>query len=180
MHGSGAATVVDYDYFCAATGYRRVWPVVPQSLTYKEYLYETQRHISAVGNAEHGFLVAGGGAVGIEMAAELKLAMPHIKVTLVHSRDRLLSAEGLSDECKDAALRLLREADVEVLLNHRLESHEMLESAGGVTRYLAKFENGNTIETGVVIVGVSQSVPATEYFPAVALDGSGRVKIRPK
>ncbi len=60
------------------------------------------------------------GAVGIEMAAELKLAQPHVKVTLVHSRDKLMSAEGLPDSCKDKALELLLEGGVNVLLEHRM------------------------------------------------------------
>ncbi|KAM3516847.1 hypothetical protein NHJ13051_009525 [Beauveria bassiana] len=179
LHGTDEAKTFEYDYFCAATGYRRVWPVVPQSLTYEAYLEETANHIQAVGAAKHGVLVVGGGAVGIEMAAELKLCMPHIKVTLAHSRGKLLSSEGLSDECKDVSLDLLKDAGVEVLLNHRLESSDKVDSADGEPKYLAKFTNGSTMEASVVIVGVSQSVPATEFYPAAALDADGKVKIRP-
>lgn len=179
-HGSKEPTVIEYDYFCAATGYRRVWPVVPQSLTYKEYLDETQNHINAVAAAQHGVLVVGGGAVGIEMAAELKLTMPHLKVVLAHSRDKLLSSEGLTDECKDVSLGLLKEADVEVLLNHRLESYDAVETEDGSTKYKVKFTDGSTTEASVVIMGVSQSIPATEFLPAAALGAEGKVKIRPK
>ncbi|KAM3446733.1 hypothetical protein MY3296_009402 [Beauveria thailandica] len=179
LHGTDEAQTFEYDYFCAATGYRRVWPVVPQSLTYKAYLEETAKHIQAVGAAKHGVLVVGGGAVGIEMAAELKLCMPHVKVALAHSRDKLLSSEGLSDECKDVSLDLLKDAGVEVLLNHRLESSDKVDSADGEPKYLARFTNGRTMEASVVIVGVSQSVPATEFYPAAALDADGKVKIRP-
>lgn len=180
LHGGKESIDLEYDYFCAATGYRRVWPVVPQTLTYKEYLDETQAHINQVGNAKAGVLVVGGGAVGIEMAAELKLTMPHIKVVLAHSRDKLLSSEGLSDECKDVSLELLKDANVEVLLNHRLDRHEAVESTDGSRKYVAHFTNGNTAEASVVIVGVSQSIPATEFLPAAALDNEGKVNIRPK
>ncbi|KAJ3479138.1 hypothetical protein NLG97_g8399 [Lecanicillium saksenae] len=148
-HGSKDATTIEYDYFCAATGYRRVWPV---------------RHIEEVARATHGVLVVGGGAVGIEMAAELKLTNPHVKVTLAHSRDQLLSSEGLSDECKDVSLELLKEAGVEVLLNHRLESHAPVESENDESQYRAKFTNGHTMDASAVIVGVSQSVPATDLM----------------
>lgn len=179
QHGTGEATLIEYDYFCAATGYRRVWPVVPQSLTYKDYLVETQRHIDEVGDAKHGVLVVGGGAVGIEMAAELKLIMPHVRVVLAHSRDQLLSSEGLSDECKNVSLELLKDAGVEVLLNHRLEEHVPVTFEDGTTRYQAKFTNGDTMDVSKVIVGVSHSVPATDFLPAEARDGEGRVKIQP-
>ncbi|KAJ6787073.1 hypothetical protein PWT90_10210 [Aphanocladium album] len=156
-----------------------VWLWGPQSLTYKNYLVETEKHIQEVARAQ-GVLVVGGGAVGIEMAAELKLTNPHVKVTLAHSRDKLLSSEGLSDECsRDVSLELLKDSGVEVLLNHRLESHTPIESADGMKRYRAKFTNDATIDANVVIEGVSQSVPATEFLPAEARDGDGRVKIQP-
>ncbi|TQV90997.1 pyridine nucleotide-disulfide oxidoreductase AMID-like [Cordyceps javanica] len=177
-HGSNEPATIEYDYFCAATGCRRVWPVVPQSLTFEDYLVETQKHIDEAGNAEHGVLVVGGGAVGIEMAAELKLLMPHVRVVLAHSRDKLLSSEGLSDECKDVSLELLKEAGVAVLLNHRLESHNPIETADGSIKYQAKFTNGETLNVSLVIVGVSQSIPATDFLPAEARDTDGRVKIR--
>ena len=50
-----------YDYFIAATGLRRVWPVVPQSLARKTYLLEAGRHIDAVRGSAHPVLVVGGG-----------------------------------------------------------------------------------------------------------------------
>ncbi|OAA72427.1 Pyridine nucleotide-disulfide oxidoreductase, NAD-binding domain protein [Cordyceps fumosorosea ARSEF 2679] len=179
-HGTNQApTTIEYDYFCAATGYRRVWPVVPQALTYDNYLVETQRHIEDASRATHGVLVVGGGAVGIEMAAELKLVMPHLRVVLAHSRDKLLSSEGLSDECKDVSLQLLHDAGVEVLLNHRLESHERVETADGSAKYSAKFTNGTAMDFSMVIVGVSQSVPATDFLPVAARDEDGKVNIQP-
>ncbi|KAJ3492771.1 hypothetical protein NLG97_g5156 [Lecanicillium saksenae] len=178
QHGTGEPTVLDYDYFCAATGYRRVWPVVPQSLTYQEYLEETHAHIQKVTGAKHGVLVVGGGAVGIEMAAELKLTMPHLKVTLAHSRDKLLSSEGLSDECKDVSLDLVKDANVNVLMNHRLESYKPIETTDDSVKHSAKFTNGEKTEASVVIVGVSHSIPATDFLPASALDEEGKVKIR--
>ena len=50
-----------YDFFIAATGLRRPWPVVPQSLTRKEYLLETSKHIDSVSNSTAPVLVVGGG-----------------------------------------------------------------------------------------------------------------------
>lgn len=51
----------NYDYLIVASGLRRVWPVVPQSLTKKSYLYETSEHIHAVRNSADGVVVVGGG-----------------------------------------------------------------------------------------------------------------------
>lgn len=50
-----------YDYLIVASGLRRVWPVVPQSLTKKTFLFETSEEIHAVKNSTGGVVVVGGG-----------------------------------------------------------------------------------------------------------------------
>lgn len=184
------ATIVDnatllpsshsYDYFVAATGLRRVFPVVPQSLTRKQYLLEAEEQIYSVQNAKDGVVVVGGGAVGIEMAAELKMIKPDVKVTLVHSRAKLLSAEALSDECKDKALELVLEAGVETLLEHRLSSSNKVENPDGTSKYEIEFTNGHKMVASQVVMAISKSVPATGYLPASALNSEGYVKIEAK
>ncbi|PNY26681.1 Thioredoxin reductase, partial [Tolypocladium capitatum] len=171
-------TTHDYDFFLAATGLRRVWPVVPQSLTRKQYLLEAEEHIHAVTNAQHGVVVVGGGAVGIEVAAELKHVQPGVKVTLVHSRDKLLSSEGLSDECKDKSLELLRETGVEVLMTHRVASTSRVEMLDGSTKYALEFTNGHKMFASQVIMAISRSVPTSSYLPSSAVDEAGYVKIQ--
>jgi NADPH-dependent 2,4-dienoyl-CoA reductase/sulfur reductase-like enzyme len=170
----------DYDYFVAGTGLRRVWPVVPQSLNRKQYLLEAEEHIYAVSNARHGVVVVGGGAVGIEMAAELKLVKPDIKVTLVHSRSKLLSSEDLSDDCKDKALELLKEAGVEVLMEHRLAASKKVETTDGSSKFEVEFTNGKKITASEVIMAISKSEPTTSYLPASCLNEDGYVKIQPR
>ena len=169
-----------YDYFVAATGLRRVWPVVPQSLTRKQYLLEAEEQIHSVSNARDGVLIVGGGAVGIEMAAELKMVKPHVKVTLAHSRAKLLSSEGLEDECKDRARELLEEAGVEVLLEHRVVGSKQLETTDGVKRYEVEFTNGHKMVVNDVTMAISKSQPSTAFMPKSALDEEGYVKIRPE
>ncbi|KAM3439071.1 hypothetical protein MY4824_002875 [Beauveria thailandica] len=176
---TGVATEHAYDFFVAATGLRRVWPTVPQALSRKQYLVEAGEHVHAVSNAQHGVVVVGGGAVGIEMAGELKVVHPRIDVTLVHSRDRLLSSEGLSDECKDTTLALLREAGVRVVLNHRLGRSTRVETADGSTMYDIEFTNGHKMTASEVIMAVSQPTSTATYMPATALDENQLVKINP-
>ncbi len=52
--------VREYDYLVAATGLRRVWPVVPQSQTRESYLDEVGGHIDTL-KASDGVVVVGGG-----------------------------------------------------------------------------------------------------------------------
>jgi NADH dehydrogenase FAD-containing subunit len=158
-----------YDFFIAATGLRRVWPVVPQSLTKVDYLAETADHIKSVTTASHGTVVIGGGAVGIEMAAEAKLCHPHTKVTLVHSRDKLLSSEPLPDETKDMALQALQDAGVEASIGPDGQAMQTL-----------TLQDGKHLVASQVISAISRSVPNTSYLPKSALDSEGLVKIDPQ
>jgi hypothetical protein len=58
---SGEPVEEKYDYLIAASGLRRVWPVVPQSTSREKYLAEAKGHIGLVKNARHGVVVIGGG-----------------------------------------------------------------------------------------------------------------------
>ncbi|KAL7948202.1 hypothetical protein V8C42DRAFT_244780 [Trichoderma barbatum] len=185
--GAKTATVINsttketvthqYDYFVTATGLRRVWPVVPQSLTRKQYLLEAETQINALDGAKDGVVIVGGGACGIEMAAELKHVKPHLKVTLVHSRDKLMSSEPLPDECKDKSLDMVKEAGVDVLMSHRLASSTKVDSSDGSSKYEVEFTNGHRMAASIVIMALSNSISTASYLPSSATDDEGLVKI---
>ena len=128
---------------------------------------------------EHVYADARAGAVGIEMAAELKLVHPSIKVTLVHSRNQLLSNEPLCDELKDRALELVREMDVEVILNRRVKETKT-EVRDGVKKKEIELSDGTKLVASEVLMALSKSVPSSSFFPASALDDEGYVKITPR
>jgi len=114
------------------------------------------------------------------MAAELKLVKPETEVTLVHSRDKLLSAEPLPDEVKDKALELVRESEVKVLMSHRLETVAEVEQGGESKCYNLTFNNGHSMRASEVIMTVSKSVPVTTFLPYAAVDEEGYVKVHSK
>ncbi|KAH8881698.1 pyridine nucleotide-disulfide oxidoreductase-like protein [Thozetella sp. PMI_491] len=176
---AGTVSKYCYDFLVAASGLRRVWPVVPQSLRRKQYLFEAGDHIRNVTNSQHGVAIVGGGAVGIEMAAELKLVQPHTKVTLVHSRERLLSSEPLPDDCKDRALELVKESGVEMLLSHRLEGTEEVTAEDGTKTQRLKFTNGHSMLADHVVMAISKSIPSTTFLPKENLDAEGYIKVQP-
>jgi hypothetical protein len=112
------------------------------------------------------------------MAAELKLVQPHLKVTLVHSRDKLLSSEPLPDDVKDRSLELLREANVDVLMSHRLDRTEEIKDDQGNKCFRVHFTNGHTMLADQVAMAISRSVPSTTFLSDKALDNEGYVKIQ--
>lgn len=174
------ASTYDYDYFVSATGLQRAFPVVPRSFTRKQYLLETEEQVRAVSKARNGVVVIGGGAVGIEMAAELKMVKPDVKVTLVHSRAELLSSEGLLDECKHKALELLLELGVEVLLEHRVTSIKKVDTQFAVTVYELEFTDSHKIVASCVVMAVSKGKPSTDYLPPSVVNSEGYVIIEPR
>ncbi|KIW21630.1 hypothetical protein PV08_02210 [Exophiala spinifera] len=171
---------LEYDYLVAATGLRRVWPVVPQAKSRESYLSEAAEHIEAVRKAKNGVAVIGGGAVGIEMAAEIKLVMPDQKVTLIHSRDKLCSSEPLPDEFKDRCLATLHEAGVETIMGQRVLGVETFQSEEGDAISELTLADNSTLRAGYVIHAISRSIPSTTYLPASARDNEGYVKVTPR
>lgn len=75
-HDSSALKVLPFDYLVIATGLRRPWPTVPSAFDKRQYEKDAENYISALENSHHGVIVFGGGAVGIEMAAEIKHQHP--------------------------------------------------------------------------------------------------------
>jgi NADH dehydrogenase FAD-containing subunit len=165
---------ISYDYFIAASGLRRQWPVVPQSLEKEAYIEEVTQHISEVSAAADGVVVIGGGAVGIEMAAELKEVFPKLKVTLIHSRAELLSSEPLPVEFRSETLRLLEEQNVDVLLSKRVSTVE--DNDDGTKTVV--LDDKTSIKAGKVIWALSKPIPNSAYLPAEVLDSQGLVKVR--
>lgn len=181
VYGSDGESVLEqsYDYLLVASGLRRVAPVVPASLTRDDYLAETGEHINRVKQAvdKGGVVVIGGGAVGIEMAAELKLVYPDLKVRLIHSRDRLLSSEPLPDDFKDETLKLLCSVGVEVVIGKRVSHiHELQDTNGDIQLTLS---DGQQINTSFVINAISHATPTSSYLPSTVLTEEGHVRITP-
>jgi NADH dehydrogenase FAD-containing subunit len=114
------------------------------------------------------------------MAAEIKVVEPTQKVTLIHSREKLLSSEPLPDDCKDQALEALKESGVEVIMGQRVKETTPLESEDGTSRFELTLSNGSRVIASHVISALSKSVPTSTYLPKETLDEEGLVKITSK
>jgi NADPH-dependent 2,4-dienoyl-CoA reductase/sulfur reductase-like enzyme len=118
------------------------------------------------------------GAVGIEIAAEIKLLQPKAKVTLVHSRQTLLSSEDLPHEFKDKTLELLRQSKVDVLLGARVQE-TILATDSNAGKYTLKLSDGRELRADHVINAVSRFTPTSSYLPKDACDPEGYIRITP-
>ncbi|KAF7125666.1 hypothetical protein CNMCM5793_001905 [Aspergillus hiratsukae] len=175
---SRTSTEEGYDFFIAGTGLRRTFPTVPQSRTRDAFLAEVRRHTADVVSARQGVVVVGGGAVGTEMATEIKMLYPQLQVTLIHSRERLLSAEPLPDDFKDRVAAVVRETGVELILGQRVVGTIAVEEKMGRIWRLT-LADGRVIKAGHVLSAVSRCSPTSSYLPPQALDDEGHVRIQP-
>lgn len=114
------------------------------------------------------------------MAAELKLVEPTQKVTLIHSRDKLLSNEPLPDDYRDKSAEILRETGVELILNERPSETVAVESEDGSPRFRLTLKDGSHMFAGNVIRAISKAIPSTSFLPETALDSEGYVKVDSK
>ncbi|KAF4634396.1 hypothetical protein G7Y89_g3697 [Cudoniella acicularis] len=167
-----------YDYLVVATGLQRTWPALPRALSKPQYLRDSDAHINNLRKSE-GIVIVGGGAVGIETAAEIKSRHPSKDVTLVHSRGELLSSEALPSEFKSKVLEVLTSTGVKVILGKRMVGIRELadETAGNIQQL--DLSDGTKISADVVIQTTSTATPSTSFLPKEVLDENNFVKIGP-
>lgn len=124
---SGGASL-DYDYLVVATGASQPPPARLHASTKDDAIVELQELQQRIEKA-HRIAVVGGGAVGVELATEIKDKYPHKQITLIHSRKQLLPRFG--PKLHEHVLAKLREQGIEVLLG---EKPTLSDDAGQILR----------------------------------------------
>lgn len=119
------------------------------------------------------------GAVGVEMAAELKILDPQQKVTLIHSRDRLLSSEPLPDDFADRVHGVLREEGVDIILGQRVVDTTAVDTTDKRRVWNLTLGSGQQIVAGHVLSAISRCIPTSTYLSSSALDEEGYIKVHP-
>lgn len=94
---------IEFEYLVIATGSQKRYPAqldADEKLDCMTFFEEQQNRIKGAQN----IVIVGGGAAGVEIAGDIRTKYPDKKVTLVHSRDRLLNnfGVGLHERAKPA------------------------------------------------------------------------------
>lgn len=111
------------------------------------------------------------------MAAELKLLDPTQKVTLIHSRKRLLSSEPLPDDFAERVDSVLREGGVEVILGQRVVNTTAVYMKDEQRVWRLDLSDGRQLTTGRVLSAISRCIPTSTYLAREALNEDGYVKV---
>ncbi|KAI3846462.1 hypothetical protein MKW92_034517 [Papaver armeniacum] len=158
---------IPYDYLVIATGHNDSFPK-----TKSERVEQYQAEYNKIESAD-SILIIGGGPSGVELAGELAVDFPSKKVTLVHSKQRLLDFVG--PKASKKALDWLTSRKVEVILGQSvdLKSH----SNGDKT---FKTSTGETIVADIHFFCVGRPLGTSWIKDSVfeeALDAEGRVMV---
>ncbi|RYP42971.1 hypothetical protein DL768_010149 [Monosporascus sp. mg162] len=117
-------------------------------------------------------VVVGGGAAGVELAADAKDKYPEKKVVIVHSRDAVMHRFGPG--LQTTAMDGLRELGVDVITGERVVGHDA--KSGFVT-----FKSGRRVECDVLINCTGQR-PASQLVVDLSPDSvleTGQIRVKP-
>ncbi|KAJ2792562.1 hypothetical protein GGI18_000298 [Coemansia linderi] len=107
-----------FDYLLVALGLSRFAPIGLRSSTKAEYVEEIAESYAKI-HAAQSVAIVGGGAVGLELAADIKSDFPEKQVTLIHSRS--LPVPGpFKDEFRNIVVDIMQDIGVDLVLGERV------------------------------------------------------------
>lgn len=128
---------INYDYVVAACGRNRSWPTSPVAYNYESYMKEMVEFNENVEKCNI-VTVVGAGAVGIEIAGDVKTKYPEKVVNLIHPHDSF-PPEPLTEKFREAIRDSLERAKVNVMTGLRVKK------TGDLKRI--EFTTGGSIKT---------------------------------
>lgn len=143
--------VLDFEFLAIATGTSSPRPSKLTSKDKHGACGELRTLQEQIGNADR-IAVVGGGAVGVELATDIKGWYPGKDVTLVHSRDRLLHAYG--PRLHERAMEEMKKLEITVKLGQRPQIQFDHNEKTGENATLV-FPNGQPEKFGLVVSGMS-------------------------
>ncbi|KAG7280311.1 hypothetical protein CRUP_026852 [Coryphaenoides rupestris] len=167
-----------YSHLILCTGTDGPFPGKYTALSSYQTAIESYQDLLHQIQSAGSILVVGGGATGVEMAAELKTEFPGKKVVLVHSRIALANPELLSS-VRQQAKEVLLQKGVELVLGQKLCDLDSVTM--NVTRrdQVLTTDRGTEIQADLVICCTGQKVNSAAYASSlpdcVAEDGSLQV-----
>lgn len=108
------------------------------------------QHRQSVIEHNDRIVIAGGGALGIQLASDIKNTYPGKSVTLIHSRNRLLPR--FDPQMHEIIMEALNKLGVESILEDRIElNNTTLDFDGHVEQKRVFTKNGRRIECDLVV-----------------------------
>ncbi|KAL4787129.1 hypothetical protein BJX76DRAFT_364227 [Aspergillus varians] len=172
---------VEYTYLAVATG---AWQPVPckyDAVTREQGMSALQTTQKAV-EAARSIAVVGGGPVGVEVTADIKSVYDGKDVTLVHSRERVLSAFG--PRLQGVVMDALGKMGVELLMGERpiVKTDAGADAGGVIGPGTLVFKDGTQKSYDLVLPCTGQrpnSDILAQFAPAAIDPQTGQVLVHP-
>ncbi|KAJ7151223.1 hypothetical protein C8R46DRAFT_1123597 [Mycena filopes] len=170
----GSGEQLPYDILILATGLS--WPdpiAFPNSVDeVKTYLTKSHEKFAAA----ESYLLVGGGAIGCELAGELKDIWPQKDVTIVHGQS-LLFNDVYPERYRKSAANHLTARGIKIVLNETVEDSQTELSPGSVAT-----QAGLKLPAGLIVKTTGASRPNTAFLKSLdanALTPAGFVNVKP-
>lgn len=168
----GSLSTIKFDYCVVAAGRNRLWPTSPDAYNYESYLEEMIK-FNEQARLVNKIAVVGAGAVGIEIAGDIKTKHPDKQVMLIHPHKKF-PPEPLTDAFKDMSYDSLERAGVEIKTGLRvkkeLENHDLELTNGDIVEadfvyWCTAFKNNTDILIGDLaqFVSPANNVHVNDY-----------------
>ncbi|KAK9893448.1 FAD/NAD(P)-binding domain-containing protein [Cystobasidium minutum MCA 4210] len=164
-------TKVRYDYLVFATGSIMPRPLLSNSRTKEAGMHFLQGQQDVIRRAK-SILIVGGGALGVQYATDIADLYKDKKITLVHSRERLLP--HFEEEVHKRAVERMRELGIEMILGDRMimpEGHVF--EGKELDHRILKTQKGREIESDLQLFCTGQS-PNTSLVKNVLPNAVGK------
>ncbi|PYI14306.1 amid-like NADH oxidoreductase, partial [Aspergillus japonicus CBS 114.51] len=173
---------IPYEYLVVATGTRLAEPAAMRDEDKVSSVQYLQKHQADVKQAK-SVVIVGGGAVGVQMATDMKELYPEKEITVVQSRDQLMPQfhRGLHEIVK----KRFDELDIKTITGARIVVPESGFPNNG-TPFTVQLNNGTELTTDFVILATGQkpnndlirSLPASSPDSLIN-PANGFIRIRP-
>ncbi|KAG7383918.1 Apoptosis-inducing factor 2 [Phytophthora pseudosyringae] len=174
---SGDTEKLQFDYLVLATGSTYSVPIKQDRQDFarsatEAKLQEVRSHIE---NADK-VVVVGGGSVGCEVAAEIKVKYPSKTVTIIEAHNQLISGNNLTDKFYTRLNLSLGKSGVKVILGERLT--ERL-SGNGLEKRTLRTNKGTEIESDIQLLcgGFTPVANLVEGMDSSLVTDHGAVKV---
>lgn len=170
---------LEFDFLVLSPGSTYTVPIKPELGNWTRAAIEEQlkRVRESIERAE-SVLVVGGGAVGCEVAGEIKAKYPAIKVTLLEGHERLVANNDVRDKFRAKLLHgLEKRLGVSVILGERLKDRI---TDNGFERCSVSTDKGTTIESDVQLLCAGSrpsSKLVSELDPSLVDEKTGAIRV---
>ncbi|KAI4810394.1 putative oxidoreductase [Aureobasidium sp. EXF-8845] len=175
VNGKGVDKI-PYAYLVIATGTKLTPPSTLPSSDKADGVTYLREHAKKVEQSSN-IAIIGGGAVGVQMATDIKEIYPEKSVTLIHSREQIMN------KFKPGLDRIIKDRCEELGVQLKLGSRVNLPANGYPTdgsTFNIELQDGSTVSTDFAVIATGQT-PQSELIKTLSpesIDDAGFVRVR--